>query len=92
MGSHGAWFRTQVTHIAVCLQAINRFRQDADTVVLLASLLASGTGITVTCASEVVLMEPYWNPFVSAVLCHAVPCCAMLRCAVLGCAEVCCAH
>jgi len=34
-------------------------------VVLLASLLASGTGITVTCASEVVLMEPYWNPFVS---------------------------
>ncbi len=32
---------------------------------MLASLLASGTGITVTCASEVVLMEPYWNPFVS---------------------------
>ena len=32
---------------------------------MLASLLASGTGITVTCASEVVIMEPYWNPFVS---------------------------
>ncbi|KAL3158216.1 hypothetical protein ABBQ38_010470 [Trebouxia sp. C0009 RCD-2024] len=44
-------------------QAIDRFRQEPETVVLLASMLASGTGITVTCASEVVLMEPYWNPF-----------------------------
>ena len=62
--------------LAACVQAIDRFRQEPETVVLLASMLASGTGITVTCASEVVLMEPYWNPFVSADLC----CCA---CAVL---------
>ena len=48
------------------LQAIDRFSEDPDIVVMLASLKASGTGITVTCASEVVLMEPYWNPFVSA--------------------------
>ncbi|DBA90860.1 TPA: hypothetical protein ACH3X2_004264, partial [Trebouxia sp. C0005] len=44
-------------------QALDRFRGEAEVVVMLASLLASGTGITVTCASEVVLMEPYWNPF-----------------------------
>ena len=56
--------------------------------------MASGTGITVTCASEVVLMEPYWNPFVRAFhvlhsarftvlhwLRRAVPCCAVLCCA-----------
>ena len=48
------------------LQAIDQFTEDPDIVVMLASLKASGTGITVTCASEVVLMEPYWNPFVSA--------------------------
>ena len=47
------------------LQALEKFRGEAEVVVMLASLLASGTGITVTCASEVVLMEPYWNPFVS---------------------------
>lgn len=44
-------------------QALEKFRGEAEVVVMLASLLASGTGITVTCASEVVLMEPYWNPF-----------------------------
>ncbi|DBA87227.1 TPA: hypothetical protein ACH3X1_004293 [Trebouxia sp. C0004] len=44
-------------------QALDRFRGEAEVVVMLASLLACGTGITVTCASEVVLMEPYWNPF-----------------------------
>lgn len=49
----------------VVLQALDRFKEDPNTVVLLASLRACGTGITVTCASEVVLMEPDWNPFVS---------------------------
>ena len=68
------------------MQAINQFREDRGTVVLLASLLASGNGITVTCASEVVLMEPFWNPFVCAALC-----CVMLCCATLHCAAVCCA-
>lgn len=65
------------------MQAIDRFRQEPETVVLLASMLASGTGITVTCASEVVLMEPYWNPFVSAAL--TCVCCVMLAlcCAVM---------
>ena len=58
---------------AVALQVLDKFRQEPETVVLLASLMASGTGITVTCASEVVLMEPYWNPFVSA--CHALQHC-----------------
>ena len=67
----------------MCVQAINKFREDPETVVLLASLLASGTGITVTCASEVVLMEPYWNPFVSVVPSCARPCCARLCQAML---------
>ncbi|KAL0051821.1 hypothetical protein WJX82_002688 [Trebouxia sp. C0006] len=44
-------------------QALERFRGEGEVVVMLASLLASGTGITVTCAQQVVLMEPYWNPF-----------------------------
>ena len=56
-----------IQRLNVVLQAIDQFTEDPDTVVMLASLKASGTGITVTCASEVVLMEPYWNPFVSAV-------------------------
>ena len=73
--------KRELTKVAVCVQAINRFREDPETVVLLASLLASGTGITVTCASEVVLMEPFWNPFVSA--CCAVLCCARLCHAML---------
>ena len=47
------------------MQALDKFKQDPGTVVMLASLTASSTGITVTCASEVVLMEPCYNPFVS---------------------------
>lgn len=77
----------QATNIAACVQAIDRFRLEPETVVLLASMLASGTGITVTCASEVVLMEPYWNPFVSAA--PTCVCCVMLA---LCCAVMCMMH
>ena len=57
---------TLLLHVCLLpMQVLDKFRQDPGTVVLLGSLLACGTGITVTCASEVVLMEPYWNPFVS---------------------------
>lgn len=37
---------------------------DAGPTVLLASLKASGTGINLTAASRVYLMEPWWNPAV----------------------------
>ena len=62
------------------LQALDRFRGEAEVVVMLASLLASGTGITVTCASEVVLMEPYWNPFVSTAGPFCEPCWVAYAC------------
>ncbi|PON99741.1 Cdk-activating kinase assembly factor [Trema orientale] len=38
--------------------------QNGPTVVLLASLKASGTGINLTAASRVYLFEPWWNPAV----------------------------
>ncbi len=60
------------------MQALERFRGEGEVVVMLASLLASGTGITVTCAQQVVLMEPYWNPFVSPAGPPCYPCWAPL--------------
>ena len=44
-------------------QTIKKFYQE-DTRVLLLSLKAGNSGLTLTCASHVVLMDPFWNPFV----------------------------
>ena len=69
---------TLLLHVCLLpMQVLDKFRQDPGTVVLLGSLLACGTGITVTCASEVVLMEPYWNPFVSLLRTLLHPCKSM---------------
>ncbi|CAH2350480.1 hypothetical protein CLIB1423_01S11056 [[Candida] railenensis] len=43
---------------------IKRFYQEEDTKVLLLSLRAGNVGLTLTCASHVIIMDPFWNPFV----------------------------
>ncbi|ODV77728.1 uncharacterized protein CANTADRAFT_54768 [Suhomyces tanzawaensis NRRL Y-17324] len=42
---------------------IKRFYQE-NVKVLLLSLKAGNTGLTLTCASHVIIMDPFWNPFV----------------------------
>lgn len=42
---------------------IKRFYQE-DIKVLLISLKAGNTGLTLTCASHVIMMDPFWNPYV----------------------------
>lgn len=46
-------------------QALERLRNDPQAVVLLCSLKAGALGLNLTCASRVVLMDPWWNPMVS---------------------------
>lgn len=43
---------------------ITQFFDNPDMSVLLISLKAGNAGLTLTCASHVVLMDPFWNPFV----------------------------
>ena len=43
---------------------IKRFYQEEGTKVLLLSLRAGNVGLTLTCASHVIIMDPFWNPFV----------------------------
>ncbi|RPA81744.1 hypothetical protein BJ508DRAFT_306349 [Ascobolus immersus RN42] len=45
-------------------EAIRRFNQDFESVVILVSLMAGGTGINLTRASRVHIMEPHWNPMI----------------------------
>lgn len=44
-------------------ETIKNFYQK-DIKVLLLSLRAGNTGLTLTCASHVIIMDPFWNPFV----------------------------
>ena len=61
-----------------------------EVVVMLASLLAGSTGITVTCAQQVVLTAPYWNPFVSPAGPPCYPCWNHLSALVEPLCEPCC--
>lgn len=45
-------------------QVIMDFYDDSEVTVLLISLKAGNVGLTLTCASHVILMDPFWNPFV----------------------------
>jgi len=40
---------------------ISKFKEDPQSRILLTSLGAGGEGVNLTCASHVILMEPYWN-------------------------------
>ena len=45
---------------------VSAFEQDPDACVFLISLRAGGTGLNLTAASYVVLLDPWWNPAVEA--------------------------
>ncbi len=47
-------------------QLVERFQQDGSEQVFLLSLKAAGSGLTLTAASYVVLLDPWWNPAVEA--------------------------
>ncbi|WP_132053377.1 DEAD/DEAH box helicase [Pseudocnuella soli] len=47
-------------------EVVNRFQNDAQVRVFLLSLKAGGTGLNLTAASYVYLVDPWWNPAVEA--------------------------
>jgi SNF2 family DNA or RNA helicase len=46
-------------------QSLDRLREDPECTVLLCSLKCGALGLNLTCASQVVLIDPWWNPMVS---------------------------
>lgn len=42
--------------------ALNSLKNDSDTNVLLCSLKCGSVGLNLTCASQVILFDPWWNP------------------------------
>ncbi len=47
-------------------ERVRRFQEDADVPLFLISLKAGGTGLNLTAADYVFLMDPWWNPAVEA--------------------------
>ncbi len=47
-------------------EAIDRFQEDPDTSAFLISLKAGGTGLNLTAAQYVFILDPWWNPAVEA--------------------------
>lgn len=45
-------------------EIINRFYSEDDKRILLISMKAGNSGLTLTCANHVVLVDPFWNPYV----------------------------
>lgn len=45
-------------------EVINRFYSEKDKRVLLISMKAGNSGLTLTCANHVVIVDPFWNPYV----------------------------
>ncbi|MBK7232295.1 MAG: SWF/SNF helicase family protein [Saprospiraceae bacterium] len=43
---------------------IHQFQNDEDTLIFLLSLKAGGTGLNLTAAEYVFILDPWWNPFV----------------------------
>jgi SNF2 family DNA or RNA helicase len=44
--------------------AANRFRDNKNVTVMLVSLRAGNAGLNLTAASRVVIMDPFWNPYI----------------------------
>ncbi len=45
-------------------KAVDKFNEDDDCKVILISLKAGGTGLNLTAANYVFLLDPWWNPFI----------------------------
>lgn len=45
-------------------ETVKNFYRDPDQRLLLISLKAGNVGLTLTCANHVILMDPFWNPYV----------------------------
>lgn len=45
-------------------EIISRFYSEEDKRVLLISMKAGNSGLTLTCANHVVIVDPFWNPYV----------------------------
>lgn len=43
---------------------VKRFTEDPNVKILLVSLMAGNAGLNLTAASQVIVLEPFWNPFV----------------------------
>jgi len=43
---------------------LERFKSDPNITVFLVSLRAGAYGLNLTCASQCVMLDPFWNPFV----------------------------
>ncbi|CCD24388.1 translocase ULS1 NDAI_0D00740 [Naumovozyma dairenensis CBS 421] len=43
---------------------ISRFYREAEQRILLISMKAGNSGLTLTCANHVIIVDPFWNPFV----------------------------
>lgn len=43
---------------------INEFYRDPEKRILLISMKAGNSGLTLTCANHVVIVDPFWNPYV----------------------------
>lgn len=46
------------------MEIVDKFQNDADTKLMLLSLKAGGTGLNLTAADHVFLLDPWWNPAV----------------------------
>ncbi|KIK01846.1 hypothetical protein K443DRAFT_132157 [Laccaria amethystina LaAM-08-1] len=44
--------------------ALKRISQDAQCKVILISIKAGGTGLNITACNHVIIMDPWWNPYV----------------------------
>lgn len=47
-------------------EELESFRSDPSKTVCLVSLRAGAYGLNLTCASQCVILDPFWNPFVEA--------------------------
>lgn len=47
-------------------EQLESFRGDPLKIVLIVSLRAGACGLNLTCASQCVILDPFWNPFVEA--------------------------
>jgi SNF2 family DNA or RNA helicase len=51
-------------HVDKRRQAVDCFNNDEDCFVFLISIKAGGTGLNLTAASYVLILDPWWNPFI----------------------------